>query len=115
MEVSAVVTGEPRHSGLGIAAFVTSVVAGLLMVLLFVVAGVLEATTPGGMDEESMAAVLVGLGLFGLLFADLVAIGLAIGALFQQRRKKLFAVLGLVFALATVVVAALLMVIGLMA
>jgi len=105
---------EKVHSGLGISAFIISVGAGLLMFLVFVAAGVLETTTPGGMDEESVGALLVGLAMFGLLFLDLVAIGLGIAALFQKQRKKVFAVLGIIFAVSTIVITLALMVIGLM-
>jgi len=106
---------ERKHSGLGIASFVISIITGLMMFMLFVVAGVMETSTPGGMDENSMEAMLVGLFLFALLFLDLLAVGLGVAGLFQKERRKLFAVLGLVFAAATIVVALLLVLIGLMA
>src|SRR5690606_33657307 len=88
---------EVKHSGVGIASFVTSIVAGVLIFLLVIIAGVLEVSTPGGMDEESIAAVLIGLFLFAFLGAELVALGLGIGGLIQKDRKKIFAILGVVF------------------
>lgn len=84
------------------------------MFLVFVVAGVMDTSTPGGMDEESLGAMLVGLSLFGLLFVELIAIGLGFAALFQQNRQKVFAVLGMVIAVATIAVTVLLLAIGLM-
>lgn len=112
-------TGEPsverKHSGLGIASFVVSIITGLMMFMLFVVAGVMETSTPGGMDENSVEAMLVGLFLFALLFLDLLAAGLGVAGLFQKERRKLFAILGLVFAAATIVITLLLVLIGLMA
>ncbi len=101
-----------RHTGMGIASFVTSMVAAVLVFMLLLVAGVMEVTTPGGIDEESAGAVIVGLCIIALLGIDLVAIGLGIAALLQVGSKKVFAVLGLVFACVTIVGTLLLMVIG---
>jgi hypothetical protein len=106
---------EPRHSGLGISSFVLSVIIGVLMFCLFVIAGVIEQTTPGGMDEEAVSTMLVGLFLIGFMVLDVVAIGLGIAGLFQANRRKLFAILGVVFASITLLLTGLLMVIGLMA
>lgn len=102
---------ERKHSGLGIAAFVMSIVVMVLMFIVFLIAGIWESTTPGGIDEESAGAVALGLGIFALIFIDLVAGGLAIAGLCQAR-KKLFSVLGLVFSLSTIVITVLLMIIG---
>lgn len=103
---------DKKHSGMGIASFVISVVAAVLVFVLLVVAGVMEATTPGGIDEASAGAVIVGLLIIALLGVDLVAIGLGIAALMQGGRKKVFPVLGLVFSCVTVVGTLLLVVIG---
>ena len=91
---------EQKHSGLGVASFITSLVSGILLFLLIVIAGVIEASTPGGMDEKSAAAVIVGLFLFAFLGAAFVALGLGIGGLLQKDRKKIFAILGAVFSAA---------------
>jgi len=104
---------EKKHSGLGIASFITSIVSGLLIFLLIVVAGVMEASTPGGIDEESAGAVMVGLFLFAFLGAALVALGLGIAGLLQKERKKLFAILGTVFSAVSLVVTIFIMIIGL--
>jgi hypothetical protein len=89
--------GELKHSGLGIASFILSIICGLLIFLLIGAAGVIEASQPGGMDEESPQAVAIGLALFFFLFLALVAFGLGLGGLFQGNRKRIFAVLGMVF------------------
>lgn len=102
-----------KHSGLGIASFVTSIVSGILMFALFVIAGVVQASTPGGMDEQSPIAVVVGLGLFAFLFVALVALGLGIGGLLQKERRKLFAILGTVISAATVLGSVALLALGL--
>ncbi|HJX24537.1 MAG TPA: hypothetical protein VJ252_00135 [Chthoniobacterales bacterium] len=86
-----------KHSGIGIASFAISLGAGLGIFLVFVIAGIMETTTPGGMNEKSASAIIVGFSIIGLLFANLVAIGLGLGGLMKKGKKKLFAVLGTVF------------------
>lgn len=104
---------EVKHSGVGIASFVTSIVAGVLIFLLVIIAGVLEVSTPGGMDEESIAAVLIGLFLFAFLGAELVALGLGIGGLIQKDRKKTFAILGVVFSATALLITLFMLFLGL--
>lgn len=87
---------EFKHSGLGIASFMIAIGMGLLEFVLFAAAGVLETTTPGGIDENSDVAIILGLALIGGILADMMGIGLGIAGLFQPRRKKIFAVLGII-------------------
>jgi hypothetical protein len=93
---------EQKHSGLGIASFITSIVSGILIFLLIVIAGAMEVSTPGGMDEKSAGAMMVGL-FFVFLGASLVALGLGIAGLLQKDRKKIFAILGTIFSAVTIV------------
>ena len=104
---------EQKHAGLGIASFIISMVAGLLVFIVIVIAGVMEASTPGGIDETSAGAVMVGLFLFLFIGMALVALGLGIAGLLQKQRKKVFAVLGTVFSSVTLVGAAFIMLLGL--
>jgi hypothetical protein len=97
-------TEEPmKHSGIGIASFTMSL--GILVVtfILVVIAGVMEASTPGGIDEESPAAIMLGLGIIGMVVLNVAAFGLGIGTLFQRTRKKLFGVLGMTFSALTII------------
>ncbi len=105
---------EIKHSGLGIASFITSLVAGLCLLITIVIAGVLEATTPGGMDEDSLAAIAVGLSILAFLCMSLAALGLGIGGLFHKERKKTFAIIGTVFSAVTIIGTTALIVLGLM-
>lgn len=86
------------HSGLGIASFIISLAAGAALVLLLGIAGVLEAQSSGGIDEESTTAVVLGLILALTALAQVLALGLGIAALVQAGCSKLFGVLGTVFA-----------------
>ena len=85
------------HSGLGIASFIISLAAGAALVVLLGIAGVIESQ-PGGMDEESAGAIVLGLILALTALAQVLALGLGIAALVQTGRSKLFGVLGTVFA-----------------
>jgi hypothetical protein len=102
-----------KQSGLGIASFILAIVAGVTAVALVVIAGVIELSTPGGMDEESPQALIVGLGIFGVFALNLLGIGLGLGGLFQADRLRTFAVLGLVFNLLVILGIGGLMVLGL--
>jgi len=103
-----------KHSGLGIASFALSIVVGVAVFVVFAVAGIVETTTPGGMDEESPAAILIGLGIFGASGLGLVALGLGVASFFQAGRKKLFGILGVVFSAGILLVTAGMIVLGLM-
>ncbi|WP_447593413.1 hypothetical protein [Aquipseudomonas campi] len=103
---------EQKHSGLGIASFIISIVTGILIFLLFIVAGVIESSTPGGINEESTEAIVLGLFIILMLFINLVAIGLGIGGLCQSERKKIFAILGTIFSSLTTLLAILLIIVG---
>lgn len=102
----------PRHSGLGIASFVISLVAGALLLLFVGIAGVLTVTQPGGLDENSPQAVMLGLLIITILIVVLVALGLGIGGLVQRERKKIFAALGTIFSAAIFLGGVLLIVVG---
>lgn len=106
---------ELKHSGLGIASFVTSIVAGLFTFILIIVAGVLETSTPGGIDEKSPAAIIIGLLIIAFILASLVSLGLGIGGLFTKERKKIFAILGTIFSSVTLLGTVSIMLLGLAA
>ena len=104
-----------KHSGVGIASFTVSIIGSLLMFLLFMIAGAIQLSTPGGVDENSPAAMVIGLMLFLLMFALLVALGLGIGALCQSDRKRLFGVLGTIFSAVSLLLTLILLAVGLVA
>jgi len=94
-----------KHSGLGIASFAISIFVVIAMFGLFVVAGIMEASTPGGMSEDSTAAVVIGLGIFAIGGLGLISFGLGVATLFQRERKKLFGILGGIFSLGILLLA----------
>ncbi len=105
---------ELKHSGMGIASFIISIVGSVSMFVLFVLAGVMATSRPGGMDESSAQAVVLGLLIIGMLFVNLVALGLGMAGLFQKERKKVFVILGTIFSGITVVLTVVLLIIGFM-
>lgn len=88
---------EPKHSGWGIASFIISIVAGILIFATIVIAGVMETQTPGGLDEDELITGLIGLAIIGLMLADLLAFIFGIVGLLQRDTKKVFAILGIIF------------------
>jgi hypothetical protein len=101
-----------RHSSLGIVSFVLSLISGLAMAVVVAVAGVMEASTPGGIEESSVSAVIIGLFVIFLLCGTLLALGFGIAGCLKKDRKRIFAVLGVVFASVTVVLTIALIIIG---
>jgi len=103
---------ELKHSGLGIASFTISITCSLLLFVLFIVAGVMELSTPGGIDEESAQAIILGMGIIFCVMGELVAMGLGIAAVCQNERKKIFGILGLSFSAAMALITLLIIVLG---
>ncbi len=99
-----------KNSVIGKASFIISIIAGIFILLSFIVAMVVEESTPGGMDEESAA--LIGCSMFIFLFADVVAIGLGIGGMCKKNCNKLLAILGTCFSTAAILITILLILIG---
>ncbi len=84
------------HSGLGIASFIIALVAGALLAMLVIAAGVMAATAGGGFDETAPATVALGCTILLAGLGHLVGTGLGIAGVVQRDRRKVFAVLGLV-------------------
>ncbi len=104
---------ELKHSGMGTASFVISIIGSVSMFVLFALAGAMETSKPGGMNERSTQAVVLGLLVISVLFVNLVAVGLGVAGLFQKERKKVFAILGTIFSGITVILTVALLIIGL--
>ncbi len=85
-----------RHSGLGIASFVLAMISGMGVVVMIGVATYFAATLGDQFNEQSTAAILVGLGIFAGIGAAAIGAALGLAGLVQPQRNKVFAVLGLV-------------------
>ena len=86
-----------EHSGPGVASFITALVAGGMVFTCIVVAGIVEATDPGALHDDSPLAVILGLGIIFSLVVCFAGVALALAGLMQDKRNKVFAVIGLVF------------------
>jgi hypothetical protein len=104
---------EQQHSKLGIASFILSIISIICIFILLIVAGTIEVSTPGGMDENSAAAAAIGMFYFLFTGFSIVGIGLGIAGLFAKDKKKIFAILGLIFSAAVLLIAISVMVVGL--
>src|SRR5881398_2607814 len=83
------------------------------MFVAFLIATVLQTTTPGGIDKQSVGNILLGLFMIALLGVELIAIGLGVAGILQRERRKVFAILGTIFASVTIVGTLFLVLIGL--
>jgi threonine dehydrogenase-like Zn-dependent dehydrogenase len=102
------------HSGIGVSSFVLASLGAVSMFAMVVVAGVLESQSPTGMDKESAAAIIIGLGMIGIAFIMLLSAGLGIASIVQSTKKRLFGILGLCMSVGVVGIFLLLLIVGLM-
>ena len=102
------------HSRFGIASLSISIAIALGIFILFIIAGIIESSSPRGMAEESILAMIIGLFLVVFVGLDLVAIGLGIAGIFQKSRQRGLAVIGTVIALATEIITISIVTIGLL-
>ncbi|MGY6588907.1 MAG: hypothetical protein ACXIUB_11560 [Wenzhouxiangella sp.] len=107
-------TDSKPQSKLGIASLLTSLLLGFLMLVLFMIAALVELNSPGGMDEESIEAILIGFGFFALLLALLLPIALGIAGLFQQGTSKVLSIIGILISVGVGLLSIIVMLIGLL-
>ena len=100
-----------KHSGFGIASFIIAIIQGVTTAVVVILASVFAAKEP--QSENEVALAIIGLAIFGGIFAHLVGLGLGIAGVVQKDRKKVFSILGLIFNIVAVITIALLMIIGL--
>jgi hypothetical protein len=103
-----------KHSGLGIAALILSILIGTTEFVMIVVAAIIESASEGGMDEDSVGAIVLGLIVIGGCFLAFVGLILGVAGLFQKDRKKVFPVLGTAFNAMILLAVAGLIIIGLL-
>lgn len=106
-------TAKKKHSGVGIASCLLSVLSGIALVSLFAIAGYLESQSPAGMNENDPSTVALGLALIVAGMTQFLAAVLGIVGLFQSNRKKLFSVIGTIFSVLAILLFGGLMILGL--
>lgn len=103
-----------KHSGLGIAATIIAVVAGLGLLGAFGYAGYLGMDAPGGVPSETdPRMMMVGFGMIAAM--ALLVLGAILGGvgLFAGTRKRLFAWLGLILNLLPLLLGIVIVIVGL--
>jgi hypothetical protein len=103
-----------KHSGLGIAATIIAVVAGLGLLGVFVYAGYIGINEPGGQPSQDDPR-MIGIGFGAMAATALLVLGaiLGVAGLFAGTRKRLFAWLGLVLNLLPLLAGIALIILGL--
>jgi hypothetical protein len=100
---------QPKHSGVGVASFILSLVSVIGTIGAFIAASMMASALAGDptaaasgdmshLDEGTLGRFIVVAGLM-FLFVVTALIGAVLGlvGLFQKRRRKLFPILGLAF------------------
>ena len=101
------------QSKLGIASLLISIFAAIGLFIVFIIAGLIDSNTYGGIDDESAGAIILGLFMFGFGFLDLLAIGLGIAGIFQKTRGRITAIIGTIVSSAKLIILVSLLGIGL--
>ena len=101
------------QSKLGIAALLISIFTAIGLFIVFLIAGVMESNTYGGIDEESAGAIILGLFILGFEFLNLLALGFGIAGIFQKTRDRITAIIGTIISSATLIITLSLIAIGL--
>ena len=101
-----------KHSGVGVASFVTSIIASTGMIFLYVVAAYMHVASGGGIDETSSGAMVLGLFIMLFFIVLLISVGLGIAGLVQKNTKKIFPLLGTIFSSVVFLITGVVMAIG---
>jgi hypothetical protein len=101
-----------KHSGFGIASFIISIVQAIITMIVILSAGLVGRMHPS--NDKQLFFMIIGLLVFAGLFVNLVGAGLGIGGVFQNNRKKVFSILGIIFNFAVIISVSALIIFGLM-
>jgi hypothetical protein len=86
-----------KSSGLGIASFVVSLLAGFIIFSIVIYGIVMEIRTPGWIDEDTPDEMFLALLVLGSLLVSCVGLVLGITGFVQVGRSKVFPMLGVGF------------------
>ena len=102
-------TNPMKHSGLGIASFIISLLNGVLMLILVIASA---AMVNEGLTENDPGIQLLGVVLLGSVVLTMVGGVFGIITCFQKTRKKIFGIIGLILNAMTFLGIIILMIIG---
>ena len=101
-----------KHSRFGIASFITSISAVILIVVFFI-AAIMQYSGSEEPDSKSTAAIIPSLLFFFSVFVDFIALVLGIVGLCSKDRKKIFALLGTIFSSVIIFILIIMIIVGL--
>jgi len=102
-------TNPMKHSGLGIASFIISLLNGVLMLILVIASA---AMVNEGLTENDPGMQLLGVVLLGSVILTMVGGVFGIITCFQKTHKKIFGIIGLILNAMTFLGIIILMIIG---
>ena len=102
------------QSRLGIASLSLAIFNILITFIIFLIAGVWEASAPGGVDEDSAAPIILGLSLFACIGINLLSMRLGIAGIVQKQRERICIFIGTSLATAPFVITVALFAVGMM-
>lgn len=101
-----------KHSGVGVASFVTSIIGITGIIFMYVLAAYMHVASGGAIDEASSGAMVTGLFIMLFFVILLVSVGLGIAGLVQKNTKKIFPLLGTIFSSVVFLITFIIMIIG---
>ena len=90
---------QPKHTGFGIGSFVISILNGVLLLVLTVIAGVMDEK---GITENDTEMQVVGILIFGSIILAVIGSVLGVVSCFQKDKKKILGIIGLALNVLTV-------------
>lgn len=103
----------PKHSGMGVVSFIISLLSFFIFVCTIIAGGIIAMKNPDTLSQPGGASVVIGMLILMGFFLCFVGIGLGIAGLVQKDRKKIFALLGLIFNSAVFIGVAAMIIMGL--
>lgn len=101
-----------RHSGLGITSFVLAIINLLIFIAALVIGGIISTQNLSSFDETSPLAVVLGAIIILSFVLSLLGLGLGIAGVCSRNKKKIFAILGVIFNLVFIITVTVLFIFG---
>ncbi len=101
-----------QRSTLGLASFLISSMTLVVFIAVIITAGILEASTPGGISGESSGAMVLEVLLLLCWFSLFVSFGLGVASVVRGEKKRILAITGIFFSIFVGIISIILILIG---